>query len=127
MMIIERIILGCFGFVLVVLLVQCNDNTPTVTYVPQSEWPINDSVKPEQDSGIDAEDVLLGAGAIAAGAAMGHYLSKPKELEKCDWDDHPNEPECRGTAKHKKWLEDQRKAKAKARKSSYKTKPRKVK
>ena len=30
------------------------------------------------------------------------------EVEKCDWDDHPNEPECRGSKKHKKWLQEQR-------------------
>lgn len=30
------------------------------------------------------------------------------EVEKCDWDDHPNEPECRGTKKHKKWLAEQK-------------------
>lgn len=29
------------------------------------------------------------------------------EVEKCDWDDHPNEPECRGTKKHRDWLAKQ--------------------
>ncbi len=76
-----------------------------------------------------AAGIIAGA-AVGALAANALSSSNTKEVERCDHDDHPNEPECRGTAKYYKWkAEQKRKAEeaAKKRKSvykSYKRKPR---
>lgn len=83
-----------------------------------------------QEDGIGSE-IAAGVAGAAVGAlamnALSNNRSSGYEVEKCDWDDHPNEPECRGTAKYYKWKKEQDAKKkatyAKQRKSySYKTK-----
>jgi hypothetical protein len=74
---------------------------------------------PQEEDGIGSEVAagVAGAavGALAMSALSNNNRSSGYEVEKCDWDDHPNEPECRGTAKYYKWKAEQdRKAKLKA-------------
>lgn len=84
----------------------------------------------EGDEGYSGgEMIAAGVAGAAVGALAANALSNKKyNTEKCDWDDHPNEPECRGTKKYYDWkAEEDRKAKAKQRKSTtkkYKRKPR---
>jgi hypothetical protein len=84
----------------------------------------------EGDEGYSGgEMIAAGVAGAAVGALAANALSNKKHnTEKCDWDDHPNEPECRGTKKYYDWkAEEDRKAKAKQRKSTtkkYKRKPR---
>lgn len=82
-----------------------------------------------QEDGIGSEIVagVAGAavGALAMNALSNNNRSSGYEVEKCEWDDHPNEPECRGTTKYYKWKKEQaaKKKAVIARKSySYKTK-----
>ena len=72
-----------------------------------------------QEDGIGSEVAagVAGAavGALAVSALSNNNRSAGYEVEKCDWDDKPWEPECRGTAKYYKWKAEQdRKAKLKA-------------
>lgn len=72
----------------------------------------NNPTQPVQQDDDDNTDVALAAVAGAAvGAVAMNALSNNNsggyEVEKCDWDDHPNEPECRGTAKYYKWKKEQ--------------------
>ncbi len=86
----------------------------------------------EGDEGYSGgEMITAGVAGVAVGALAANALSNnnpSNKVEKCDWDDHPNEPECRGTKKYYDWkAEEDRKAKAKQRKSTtkkYKRKPR---
>lgn len=65
---------------------------------------------PQEDDGYGSEIAAGVAGAAVGALAMGALSSKNNsttEVEKCEWDDHPNEPECRGTAKYYKWKKEQ--------------------
>jgi hypothetical protein len=55
------------------------------------------------------EMVVAGVAGVTVGALAANALSSnsSREVEKCDWDDHPNEPECRGTSKYYKWKREQ--------------------
>ena len=55
------------------------------------------------------EMVVAGVAGAAVGALAANALSSgsSREVEKCEWDDHPNEPECRGTSKYYKWKREQ--------------------
>lgn len=55
------------------------------------------------------EMVVVGVAGAAVGALAANALSSKAshEVEKCEWDDHPNEPECRGTSKYYKWKREQ--------------------
>lgn len=83
-----------------------------------------------QEDGIGSE-IAAGVAGAAVGAlamnALSNNRSSGYEVERCDWDDKPWEPECRGTAKYYKWKKEQdakkKVAYAKQRKSySYKVK-----
>lgn len=55
------------------------------------------------------EMVVAGVAGAAVGALAANALSSNSshEVEKCDWDDKPWEPECRGTSKYYKWKREQ--------------------
>lgn len=55
------------------------------------------------------EMVVAGVAGVTVGALAANALSSgsSREVEKCEWDDHPNEPECRGTSKYYKWKREQ--------------------
>lgn len=83
-----------------------------------------------QEDGIGSE-IAAGVAGAAVGAlamnALSNNRSSGYEIERCEASDHPNEPECRGTAKYYKWKKEQdakkKAAYVKQRKSySYKTK-----
>jgi hypothetical protein len=65
----------------------------------------------EGDEGYSGgEMIAAGVAGAAVGALAANALSDSKssrKVEKCDWDDHPNEPECRGTNKYYKWKREQ--------------------
>ncbi len=75
----------------------------------------------EGDEGYSGgEMIVAGVAGAAVGALAANALSNKKyNTEKCDWDDHPNEPECRGTKKYYDWKAKQRKSTTK----KYKRKP----
>lgn len=76
--------------------------TPTTT---------TEATQPSQvDEGYSTgEMVVAGVAGAAVGALAANALSSgsSREVEKCEWDDHPNEPECRGTSKYYKWKREQ--------------------
>lgn len=109
---------------------------PSVVPPPPSEEQIEQKLSDAQTQSAPQEDgigseIAAGVAGAAVGAlavnALSNNRSSGYEVEKCEWDDHPNEPECRGTTKYYKWKKEQdakkKAAYAKQRKSySYKTK-----
>ena len=76
--------------------------TPTST--------VEDVKTSEGDEGYSTgEMVVAGVAGAAVGALAANALSSnsSREVEKCDWDDKPWEPECRGTSKYYKWKREQ--------------------
>lgn len=65
----------------------------------------------ESDEGYSGgEMIAAGVAGAAVGALAANALSNntsSRKVEACDWDDHPNEPECRGTQKYYKWKREQ--------------------
>jgi hypothetical protein len=111
-------------------LVACSDNKaadltdkqvaqyvaqPLIVHPQRGQYADTPPLPPQQEDGEAsgysngelAAGVIAGAavGALAANALSGGKSSR--KVEKCDWDDHPNEPECRGTTKYYKWKREQ--------------------
>jgi hypothetical protein len=98
---------------------------PQVVLPPPSEEEIEQKLSDAQTQSAPQEDGIgsevaagvagAAVGALAVSALSNNNRSSGYEVEKCDWDDKPWEPECRGTAKYYKWKAEQdRKAKLKA-------------
>ncbi len=102
-------------------LMACSDNKAADLTEKQQQLYVSEPIttpttttEVTQSSQVDegystGEMVVAGVAGAAVGALAANALSggSSREVEKCDWDDHPNEPECRGTSKYYKWKREQ--------------------
>lgn len=94
---------------------------------PPSEEQIEQKLSDAQTQSVPQEDgigseIAAGVAGAAVGAlamnALSNNRSSGYEVEKCDWDDKPWEPECRNTKKYYDWKAKQNKSKSKITNSS---------
>lgn len=100
---------------LALTLMACSPEPSVV--LPPSEEEIEQKLSDAQTQSAPQEDGIgseiaagvagAAVGALAMNALSNNNRSSGYEVEKCEWDDHPNEPECRGTAKYYKWKKEQ--------------------
>ena len=102
-------------------LMACSDNKAADLTEKQQQLYVSEPIttpttttETTQSSQVDegystGEMVVAGVAGAAVGALAANALSSgsSREVEKCEWDDHPNEPECRGTSKYYKWKREQ--------------------